>query len=194
MPEDRNPQHPRLIGALLRVPYFAVVERVHAGLVATGFDDLRPAYLTVFQHIDAETGSRLTELAELALMTKQSMGYLVDYLERQGYVERVPDPTDGRARLIRLTGRGAEVMRTARQIVRGIEAEWAGLLGQHRMDQLRETLHDLVAHLEALSQPDSKTTRNGVPLFPIRLDARTVTPEQVNQLRDEAHSPVRKGL
>ena len=138
----------RLIGALLRVPYLRVVTRVSAGLVTAGYDDLRPAHLTVFQHIEVETGSRLTDLAEMALMTKQSMGYLVDFLEEHGYVARVPDPADGRARLVRLTDRGMEVMRRARQIVQGIEAEWARMVGKRRMDQLLQILQALVVHLE----------------------------------------------
>jgi DNA-binding MarR family transcriptional regulator len=60
----------------------------------------------------------------------------------------VPDPTDGRARLIRLTDRGKDVERTARQIIRNIEAEWSDRLGDERMAQLRETLRELAAMLE----------------------------------------------
>ena len=138
----------RLIGALLRVPYLHVVTRVYNGLVGAGYDNLRPAHLTVFQHIDAEAGSRLTDLAEMALMTKQSMGYLVDYLEEHGYVARVLDPVDGRARRVRPTNRGMEVMHVARQTVLEIEAEWARVVGQRRMDQLLQTLQTLGMHIE----------------------------------------------
>lgn len=60
----------------------------------------------------------------------------------------MPDPTDGRARLIRLTDRGKDVERTARQIIRNIEAEWSDRLGDERMAQLRETLRELAAMLE----------------------------------------------
>src|SRR5829696_2343469 len=144
-----DPQAGRLIGALLRVPHLAVAARIHDGLPAAGIDDIRPAHLVVFQHIDEHTGSRLTGLAEKAQMTKQSMGYLVDYLEERGYLERIPDPEDGRARIVRLTTRGREVMRAARRIVRALEDEWAQLLGRKRMDQLRKTLKDLVTILEA---------------------------------------------
>ncbi|HEV2590792.1 MAG TPA: MarR family transcriptional regulator, partial [Gaiellaceae bacterium] len=95
------------IGVLLRAPYQAVVERVSAGLAEAGFDDLRPAHTAVFQHIAAD-GSRLTDLAQSAQITKQSMGYLVDYLEQRGYLERRSDPTDRRASLVCLTERGWE--------------------------------------------------------------------------------------
>src|SRR5436305_12397169 len=82
-----------------------VVRRVSVGLAEAGFDDIRPAHTAVFQHIEA-AGSRLTDLAERAQIAKQSMGYLVDYLERRGYLERRPDPSDRRAAIVCLTDRG----------------------------------------------------------------------------------------
>src|SRR3982074_2425673 len=93
------------IGILLRIAFHAVVQGVTEGLARAGFDDVRPAHSAVFQPLKAE-GSRLSALAEGAQMTNQSMGYLVDYLQERGYVERVPDPSDRRATLIRLTERG----------------------------------------------------------------------------------------
>ncbi len=146
--QHRTTQEKRLIGALLRVPYLAVTRRVYAGLIGAGFDDLRPAHLTVFQHIDADVGSTLTWLAEQAQLTKQSMGYLIDHLEAQGYVARAADPGDSRSKLIRLTPRGVAVMTTARQIVHGIEQEWAHVIGQADMNHLRAILQHLVTHLE----------------------------------------------
>src|SRR4051812_5291943 len=110
------------IGLLLRLPHRAFVERLHAGLLAAGYTDLRPPYMVVFQYIKPE-GMRLTDLADLAQITKQSMGYLVDYLEAQDYVERVPDPADGRARLVRLTAKGWALMDQARVIALQIEAD-----------------------------------------------------------------------
>src|SRR5437868_11302144 len=130
------------IGILLRDPFQEVVRRVSAGLADAGFDDLRPAHTAVFQHIEAG-GSRLTDLAERAQITKQSMGYLVDYLEQRGYLERRPDPSDRRAALISLTDRGWEQVRAALRIIATIEEEWASGLGQPRMQQLRELLGDL---------------------------------------------------
>ncbi|CCF82840.1 MarR family winged helix-turn-helix transcriptional regulator [Nitrolancea hollandica] len=143
----RDPEDRRMLGALLRIPFQAIVARIQEGLVMAGYTDLRPAHFVVFQHMRPE-GVRLTELAEAAQITKQSMGYLVDYLEREGYTERMPDPTDGRARVIRLTERGKDVERTAREILRNIEVEWSDRLGEERMGQLRETLRDLAAMLE----------------------------------------------
>ena len=79
-------------------------ERIREGVVAAGHP-IRPAHSAVFVNIDRE-GSRLTQLAERAAMTPQAMGELVDDLASLGYVERVADPADRRAKLIMLTGPG----------------------------------------------------------------------------------------
>jgi DNA-binding MarR family transcriptional regulator len=76
-------------------------------------------------------------------MTKQSMGYLVYYLEQRGYLERRPDPTDRRVALICLTERGWEEIRAALKIIAGIEQDWARRLGKRRMQQLGELLTEL---------------------------------------------------
>jgi DNA-binding MarR family transcriptional regulator len=73
----------------------------------------------------------------------QSAGFLVDQLERAGYVERVPDPVDGRARLVRITERGAQSVAASAAIVAEVEAEWTAHIGVRRMDQLRRILADL---------------------------------------------------
>ena len=132
------------IGILLRAPFQEVVSRVAAGLAEAGFDDVRPAHTAVFQHIKAE-GSRLSDLAERAQLTKQSMGYLVDYLEEHGYVERKPDPTDRRASLIFLTERGWGEIREALRIIAALEQVWAERLGSDRMEELRGLLAELGA-------------------------------------------------
>jgi DNA-binding MarR family transcriptional regulator len=138
----------RMIGALLRIPFQAAVSRIHAGLIAAGYVDLSPAQLSVFQHM-RQDGVRLTELAESAQITKQSMGYLVTYLEERGYLERLSDPADGRAKIVVLTERGRDVEAIAREVLADLEAEWSQHLGQSRMDELHHLLADLVAYLEA---------------------------------------------
>jgi len=81
-------------------------------------------------------------------MTKQSMAELVTHLERLGYVERVPDPSDRRAKLVRATPRGRELYVIAREVVAEIEAEWTERLGKAKMRQLRALLEELNAGLE----------------------------------------------
>lgn len=143
MPGTTEPEpEPLNLGLLLFIPYRAMEARVFAALAAAGFDDFTPAQARVFQRI-APGGSRLTDLAEQAQITKQSAGFLVDQLERAGYVERVPDPTDARARLVRVAARGAQAIPQAARIVAEVEAEWADHLGAERLARLREILGDL---------------------------------------------------
>jgi DNA-binding MarR family transcriptional regulator len=130
------------IGLLLFIPYRALETRVFAALAAAGFDDVTPAQGRVFQRIDPE-GTRLTALAERAQVTKQTAGFLVDQLEKAGYVERVPDPSDARARLVRVAPRGAKAVSATAGVIDEIEAEWEAHLGAQRMARLRETLADL---------------------------------------------------
>ncbi len=92
-----------------------------------------------------EDGSRLTELAEAAQMTKQNAGFVVGQLVDHGYVERVADPSDARAKLIRITALGDRVRRLAREAESRVEAEWAAVLGERGTAQLRSALEDLRA-------------------------------------------------
>jgi DNA-binding MarR family transcriptional regulator len=107
-------------------------------LAAAGYTDLSPAIHPVFENIDRD-GTRLTELAARADMTHQSMGELVDALERRGYLTRRPDPADGRARLVCLTAKGTRMVRFALREIAAIEEAWtqglkaAGIHGDLRM-------------------------------------------------------------
>jgi DNA-binding MarR family transcriptional regulator len=145
---DAAPAESLNVGLLLYVPYRAMEARVFAAMAAAGYDDFTPAQARVFQRIAPE-GSRLTELAEAAQITKQSAGFLVDQLERAGYVERVPHPTDARARLVRIADRGAKAIPVAAQAVAEVEAEWTAFLGKQRMQQLRQIL----TRLRAITDP-----------------------------------------
>jgi DNA-binding MarR family transcriptional regulator len=116
--------------------------RIQDAVRAAGYDDFSPAMARIGSQI-AEDGSRVTELAERARITKQSASVLVEQLERAGYVERVPDPADARAKRVVLAARGRAVQQVARREERVIEREWARHLGRDRMRQLREALADL---------------------------------------------------
>lgn len=129
-------------GLLLYLPYRAMETRVFEELAAAGFDDITPSQARVFQRIAPE-GSRLSDLARQAGITKQSAGFLIDQLERLGYVHRVPDPADGRARLVRIAERGHRSVEASRAVVSRVEAEWETHLGARRMAQLRRILADL---------------------------------------------------
>jgi DNA-binding MarR family transcriptional regulator len=139
-----RPLGSRNLGTLLRDPWLELNARLTATVAQRGYADLRPALTVVFQHLH-DDGSRITEIAERAQLTKQTVVYLVNDLERLGYVERVADPTDGRAKLIRATPRGTAAVNEARRIAREIERQWTRLLGKEAMAELRhrlEQLHD----------------------------------------------------
>ena len=143
MPADQ-PQ-PNL-GILLREPYRIASERLHERFAESGHPEVRAPHGNVFAFLD-DAGTRVSELARRAQITKQSMGELVAHLERNGYVERVPDPDDRRAKLVRSTARGSELYAIARRFVAEVEAEWTERLGQRKMGTLRELLVELNAGL-----------------------------------------------
>ncbi len=126
-------------GVLMFIPYRALEDRVFAALAAAGFDDFTPAQARVMQRIGPQ-GTRLTELAAQAQITKQTAGFLVDQLEKAGYVRRVPDPTDKRARLVCGAEKAWAAKRVADAVVAEVEREWEAHLGKRRMKQLREAL------------------------------------------------------
>ena len=134
------------IGVLLRGAWHRFLDELFERLAAEGFDDLRPAYSPVFQHIE-RGGTRIGVLAERAQMTNQSMGYLVDALERRGYVRRQADPADRRASLVVITDRGRDEIAAARRLIADIEREWTDRIGQERMTSLREALEALAGSL-----------------------------------------------
>jgi DNA-binding MarR family transcriptional regulator len=138
----------RTLGFLLRRPYETLSERVYGALAAKGFPDIRPAHSGVFRHI-ALSGSRVSELADRGRMTKQSMAYLVDSLADGGYVTIVPDPADGRAKLVRLTPRGREVWAALVALSREVEEDFAARLEPGKMATLRDLLGELANALEA---------------------------------------------
>jgi DNA-binding MarR family transcriptional regulator len=129
---------PPLVGLLAGLRD-AVGDELFAALSARGFAEIRPAHGCVFGNIDDE-GTRLTGLAERSGLTKQSVGEAVADLERLGFVERVPDPADGRAKIIRLTREGAEAQAAAEEIFAAIEARYAAEIGAERYAEFRETL------------------------------------------------------
>ncbi len=138
----------RTIGFLLRLPYELLSERVYGALAARGFPDIRPAHSAVFRYI-AHSGSRVSELAGRAHLTKQSMSYLVETLACAGYVTIASDPTDGRAKLVCLTARGREVSEALVALSRDVEEQFAARLNPGRMATLRGLLGELADALQA---------------------------------------------
>src|ERR671921_160030 len=139
-PRDTPRDEPN-VGVLFFVAYRAIEQRVVDAVRQAGFD-VSLAQGRLFARIGPQ-GTRMTELAESAQVTKQTAGFLVDQLEKGGYVERVPDPTDARARLVRIAARGRAAQEVAARVEAEVEAEWTSHLGTREMDRLRRTLRRL---------------------------------------------------
>jgi DNA-binding MarR family transcriptional regulator len=137
--ETRDRQN---LALLCFYPHRAMEARLFAAMSAAGFDDITLAQGRLAARIGPR-GTRLTDLAEQALVTKQTAGHLVDQLERAGYVRRVPDPTDARARLVQIGERGEALVALARQVETEVETEWTAHLGDESAAQLRAALERL---------------------------------------------------
>ena len=137
----KDRQEPNL-GILLFVAYRALEQRAHDAVIAAGIADITLAQARIAARIGPH-GTRVSDLAEQARVTKQSAGFLVEQLESAGYVERVPDPSDRRARLVRLTARADRVVKTANAEVERALAEWTDHVGADRLRRMHETLLDL---------------------------------------------------
>jgi DNA-binding MarR family transcriptional regulator len=135
----------RPIAALLNEVKAAAVRKLFVRLEQEGFEHVREGHGCVFGFIDIEHGSRLTELAERAGLTKQAVGEAATELERVGYVERVPDPSDRRAKIIKLTPSGVDACLTGRRIFAEIEREWAEEFGEELIAGLREAAERISA-------------------------------------------------
>ena len=146
--KERPAEEHVIFSQLLRRPYQALLMKIHTELAAAGFANSYLYWGTNIFHYLREGGLRLTELAERTHTTKQALRYSINQLEAAGYVERVPDPTDGRAKIIRFTQRGLEVRRVADEIIAGIEHECVQQLGEERMRQFEGLLKDVSSVLE----------------------------------------------
>ena len=135
-------EQPVDLGVALFIPYRYMEDRIFRAVQDAGFDDWTLAQVRVFQRL-APDGSRLTDLADQAQMSKQSAGVLVDQLERLGYVRRVPDPTDGRARMIVIEERGRQAAEVAKTTSNEILAEWTAFLGTRNFTLLHQILDQL---------------------------------------------------
>jgi DNA-binding MarR family transcriptional regulator len=131
-----------MIGALMRLPWEAVMHRLLQALHENGFGDIDGPQLSVILWPGPE-GMRPSDLAARMRVTKQALNYLLGVLEQNGYLERRPDPDDRRARRIAITERGQALIPVLRGEVVRIEREWAAALGEDRFAQLRELLVEL---------------------------------------------------
>jgi DNA-binding MarR family transcriptional regulator len=143
-PHEQRLRIGQLLGNLGRLFRVELAER---GATLEGVAGIRPAHLQVFGTIKAD-GTRLTDLAASSNMSLSSMAELVDDLEQLGYVERRPDPADGRAKLVSLTDTGWQAIRQGRAVIEAIEADWGAQLGEERFENLCQSLQALIDALD----------------------------------------------
>lgn len=129
---------------LLDVALESMLAEFRVELEAGEFSDIRPTHGCVFRFVK-EHGMRLTDLAELASITKQSAGEIVDDLAERGYVKRIPDPDDRRAKLICLTARGEEAQTHGFGLFAEVEKRWMERYGRDKIEELRATLEEIAA-------------------------------------------------
>lgn len=108
---------------------------------------VRVAHTALFPHVDLE-GTRLTEIAKRLGMTKQAAGQLVDELEEMGVLERIPDPADARAKLVRFSKKGRRGLLEGLEVLREIEDEMREVVGDAKMRAMHEALAAIIASIE----------------------------------------------
>ncbi len=141
---------PGSLGVLLRLLHQQFAGAVDEALAEAGFGDVRAAHASVFTFVPPG-GMPVSELTLLARVRKQSMAQTVDELEKLGYVERRPSPTDKRSRLVFLTERGQKIRPLAIAAGSRTEAQWAGLVGAGELDAIKQALGGLLASVERKS-------------------------------------------
>jgi DNA-binding MarR family transcriptional regulator len=145
------------LGLLLFIPYRFLESAVLDALREHGHE-LPLSQARVFQRIDPD-GSRMADLAEAAQLSKQTIGSIVDQLERSGYVRRERDPRDARGRIVRITDKGRQVIELTIPVVRRIQADWEAQLGRTRARQLREALETLREITDPFATPRDAAVR-----------------------------------
>jgi DNA-binding MarR family transcriptional regulator len=145
------------MAGLFEIAKDAFFEDFRTELEQTEFADIRPTHGCVFRFVKGG-GLRLTVLAEMAGMTKQSVGEIVDDLVARGYVKRIPDPDDKRAKIICLTERGERAQATGLALFAKVEKQWAKRYGADRIAQARELLEEVAANEAPMPLPEPATS------------------------------------
>lgn len=145
-PPHANGEPGPYVGALLGVVWQWVRDQLHAGVVAAGYDDLSAAHVGLWRYPGLE-GLRPSQLADRRGITKQSVNDLLGHLEQRGYLSRVADTADGRARVIRLTSKGWRLQKTIYAEAGSAQLRIEEILGPRRFAQLHSSLELLIEQL-----------------------------------------------
>jgi DNA-binding MarR family transcriptional regulator len=146
------------LAVLLDQPYQELTGSLLEGLEKAGFGDLRASHLPILQYL-RPAGSRITELAELAHIAQPSVVYLVNFLVDHEYVERFPDPLDGRAVLVRRTERGLTADHVLHAVTEQVTARWSQCIGEAAVEQLLTSLERLADATRPVTAGAGRTRR-----------------------------------
>jgi DNA-binding MarR family transcriptional regulator len=127
------------VPALVNLVAAAGAPHLRAAFAAAGLDGIRPAQAVALVPL-AIGGLHASDLADRLRVSRQAVAQAVTALERHGYVTRLPDPVDARARIIELTPRGQQALRVMRSNALDLEKRWQRVLGEQRLGEFRETL------------------------------------------------------
>jgi DNA-binding MarR family transcriptional regulator len=141
--------------------YRAQLGALTSCLAKRGFEDFTPAFATVMPLLDT-TGMRSTALAQRTGVTKQAMSQLIRLLEERKYVEQAPDPTDTRAKVIRLTKRGVAIRKACAEVRADLNRVAMDVLGERGLVKFQADLRKLIASYAASQNNDIVDTRPGV--------------------------------
>lgn len=130
---------------LLNAAGQALIRKLTRRMGERGYPDARPAHGVVFANLDMASGSRITDIASRAGVTKQAIAEVVADLEAKGYVTKTDDPTDRRARIVRLTPRGRRMVQVAVSVIEGIEDELTERIGARRVQDLLSGLREVTS-------------------------------------------------
>jgi DNA-binding MarR family transcriptional regulator len=139
-----HPDWKPTVPALVNLVAASGAPHLRAAFAAAGLDGIRPAQSGALVPL-AGGGLHASDLADHLRVSRQAVAQAITGLERHGYVLRVPDPLDARARIIELTPRGRQALRVMRSNALELEKRWKQVLGERRLGELRETLQMLLA-------------------------------------------------
>jgi DNA-binding MarR family transcriptional regulator len=118
-------------------------ERLQEGFAEAGFPEVKASYGSVLIPLFEQDGLRIGEIARRTRLSKQTMTTMVRLCERDGLVERRPDPDDGRATCVHLTAKAKRFEPRAEEVLATLERQVGSLLGRRERDLLRRSLAEL---------------------------------------------------
>ncbi len=137
--DRRHPWRNENLGRLLLVAVDNWQNALVRGLQEAGFRNFRGTHMHLLRHIDMG-GTRITEIAERAGVTKQAIGKLIAACEKRDLVKTISDPTDGRAKIVLFTRQSRAVIMAERAVIRRIDAQLRRRLGPTAFAGLRASL------------------------------------------------------